>query len=414
MMAEKHPMIFYGGQFFDKCGVMNISRVKNIVTNEIKDYVEKGLSKQVEALVKAMELLYYQADMDIDINTAKFKNGDFSLIDRNFVPPDGISANRLSVNYNPNAEKPEKWLAFLNELLYEEDIPTLQEYMGYCMIPTNKAQAMLLLIGEGGEGKSIVGQIMEAMFGDSASKLKISTLTGNRFGLSVLENRLLMIEDDMIMSALKDTDKIKEIITCRSKMVMEQKHNPLYEGDVYSRIIAFANGALDALYDKSEGFRRRQIVINVKPRREDRIDNKSLPEEIIADELEGIALWALEGLIRLFEKGFHFTISERTRKNMNNLRKEDNNVISFMESENYLCFGKEETTTTKALYDAYLSWCNDNFYEPFKNKRFEKSVASLSAKYGLTSSNNIKTLEDKNARGYIGVSTRFSPGTILI
>ena len=29
------------------------------------------------------------------------------------------------------------------------DIPTLQEYLGYCLLPTTKAQKMLLLIGKG-------------------------------------------------------------------------------------------------------------------------------------------------------------------------------------------------------------------------------------------------------------------------
>ena len=197
-MLEEHPMIYYDGQFFDRNGVMDVDKVKNIVTEKIKNYVEKGLSKQVENLIKAMELLYYKEKINIDINTVKFGNGDYSLLDGSFSLSDEISSNRLAVEYNPDAKKPEKWIAFLSELLHDEDIATLQEYIGYCMIPTNKAQAMLLLIGEGGEGKSIIGQVMEVMFGDSASKLKISTLTGNRFGLSILENRLLMIEDDMI------------------------------------------------------------------------------------------------------------------------------------------------------------------------------------------------------------------------
>ena len=30
------------------------------------------------------------------------------------------------------------WLSFLDQLLYPEDIPTLQEFIGYCLIPSNK------------------------------------------------------------------------------------------------------------------------------------------------------------------------------------------------------------------------------------------------------------------------------------
>lgn len=55
--------------------------------------------------------------------------------------------------------------AFLSELLEDEDILTLQEYLGYCLIPTTRGQTMMLLKGNGGEGKSRIGVVMQAMLG---------------------------------------------------------------------------------------------------------------------------------------------------------------------------------------------------------------------------------------------------------
>ena len=46
--------------------------------------------------------------------------------------------NRLPISYVPEAPAPTRWLQFLNELLYEEDIPALQEYIGYCLLPVTK------------------------------------------------------------------------------------------------------------------------------------------------------------------------------------------------------------------------------------------------------------------------------------
>ena len=37
------------------------------------------------------------------------------------------------------APAPEIWQNFLDGLLHAEDIPTLQEFIGYCLIPSNKA-----------------------------------------------------------------------------------------------------------------------------------------------------------------------------------------------------------------------------------------------------------------------------------
>ena len=43
------------------------------------------------------------------------------------------------------------WLRFLGELLHPEDIPILQEFIGYCLIPSNKGQRMMVIKGRGGE-----------------------------------------------------------------------------------------------------------------------------------------------------------------------------------------------------------------------------------------------------------------------
>ena len=60
------------------------------------------------------------------------------------------------------------------------------------------------------------------------------------------------------------------------------------------RLLALGNGALSALYDKSDGFYRRQLILTVKPKPEDRIDDRGLIEKLTA-EAEGIMQWCLEG-----------------------------------------------------------------------------------------------------------------------
>jgi len=39
----------------------------------------------------------------------------------------------------------------------------LQEFLGYCLLPTPKGQKMLMLIGKGGEGKSRIGLVMRSL-----------------------------------------------------------------------------------------------------------------------------------------------------------------------------------------------------------------------------------------------------------
>ena len=50
-----------------------------------------------------------------------------------------IVRNRLPVRYDPKAPQPTHWLRFLSDLLYPEDIPTVHEFIGYCLIPSNNS-----------------------------------------------------------------------------------------------------------------------------------------------------------------------------------------------------------------------------------------------------------------------------------
>ena len=87
-----------------------------------------------------------------------------------------------------------------------DSIPTLQEYLGYCLIPSTKGQKMMLIVGKGGEGKSRIGLVLKRLMGDAASNGSVQKVENNRFARADLERRLLMIDDDMDMNALPKTN----------------------------------------------------------------------------------------------------------------------------------------------------------------------------------------------------------------
>lgn len=91
----------------------------------------------------------------------------------------------MPVNYERKEAKPEKWLKFLSELLAEEDIPTLQEYMGYCIIPSNKAQKLLIILRKGGGGKSRIGLVMRKILGTNRNVSNIQ-----KVGITVLQGQI--------------------------------------------------------------------------------------------------------------------------------------------------------------------------------------------------------------------------------
>ena len=336
----------------------------------------------------------------------QFAAGHF-IDEARFIPEKEFCINRLPVVYNPEAPKPVRWLKFLDELLYEEDIPTLQEFMGYTMIPTTRAQKMLMVIGNGGEGKSRIGRVLRAVLGDNMNTTSIEKLAKDRFCPADQEGKLLMLDDDMKMSALPDTNVLKAVVTIEDKIDLERKGKQSFQGRLFVRIMGFGNGSLAALYDRSDGFYRRQIALQVKNKDQDRIDDTKLGDKLI-EEAEGIALWMLEGLHRLIRNDYKFTISSRTARNMDDIRKSDNNMMEFYESEGYIRFDKSCHATTKRIYGAYVQWCQENVEKPLAEKTFTQQLRKDAEILGITYDKNLDTGGGKKARGYHGINVMVS------
>ena len=185
-------------------------------------------------------------------------------------------------------------------------------------------------------------------------------------------------------------------------MTLEAKNKQAVQGRLYVRLMAFGNGNLNALYDKSDGFYRRQILLKVKECPKGRKDDKHLSEKPLA-ELDGIVLWALEGLKRLMDNDFHFTISEKTRTNMEEFRRCDDNMIDFFESEGYLHYQEDVSIPTKELYEIYCEWCKDTAEKQRSEKSISNKVKEIGGRYGLTYNKNVPGRNGRKVRGYDGV-----------
>lgn len=162
---KKHPMKCVRGRLFMVDGLIeDEAQIGNLILEEISGCLTSGLSKVVANLLSSIKLQAYSPPLPIETDRIHVVNGTLFL-DGSFTEEKSYCNNRLSVAYLPDAPPPVRWLRFLSELLVPEDIPTLQEYMGYCLLPTTKGQKMLLMIGKGGEGKSRIGLVMRSLLG---------------------------------------------------------------------------------------------------------------------------------------------------------------------------------------------------------------------------------------------------------
>ena len=380
------------------------------IYRQVKPYVTANMSRKINNLIDLLKIAAKTDKLIPQTDRIHLSNGTLFL-DGRFVPgKDEIVRSRFPVPYIPDPEPPRLWLRFLNDLLYAEDIPTLQEFIGYCLIPSNKGQRMMVIKGRGGEGKSVVGTVLSCLFGCNMKDGSVGKISENRFARADLEHIHLMVDDDMQMEALKQTNYVKSLVTAQGKMDLERKGKQSYQGWLYARILAFSNGDLQSLYDRSDGFYRRQLILTTKERPADRVDNPYLADDL-RNEIPGILMWAFEGLQRLAANDFHFTESERCRANRQTVKKDANNILEYLESADYVRFGPEYSVSSKELYEGYYRWCIANAYDPFKQRTFSDFMIANLEKYHLRYDYNLKNDSGRRVRGFkgIGVVTGYHP-----
>lgn len=402
--VSSHPVKCVNDIFYGMDGVVSVGKMRAEIYKLISGIQTKGVAKKVDNLIETLKLETYKKELPVELDRIHVENGIYYL-NNTFMPEKQFCRNRLNVNYNPEALKPERWLKYLHDLVEEEDIPTIQEYLGYMLIPSNKGQKLMMILGRGGEGKSRLGLVIKKIFAEALNFGSIEKVEHNKFARADLENKLVLIDDDMKMEALKDTNYIKTIVTLEDEMDLERKQKQSVQGKLFVRFLLFGNGSLSALHDKSYGFYRRQLIITTKKPPEDRVDDPYLVEKIVTEK-EGIFLWMIEGLQRLLKNDYKFTISERAKSNLMEAMQSSNNVIPFLESDGYIHFEKGTMVSSKALYLTYCKWCEENAEKPMSSKTVLGYLKQNADEYGIESSTNIPIDGGKKARGFKGIFTK--------
>lgn len=137
--ANIKPLKCVNGIFYGMDGVVDEEEMKAEIYEQIKEFITRGVAKKVENLINTLKLETHEKELPLELDRIHVANGVYYL-NGMFDPQKQFCRNRLNVKYNPNAPKPERWLKYLEDLLEKEDIPTIQEYLGYMLIPSNKGQ----------------------------------------------------------------------------------------------------------------------------------------------------------------------------------------------------------------------------------------------------------------------------------
>lgn len=71
------------------------------------------------------------------------------------------------------------------------------------------------------------------------------------------------------------------------------------------------------------------------------------------------------------------------------MKRDNNNVFDFLESEGYIRLKADCTISSKDLYEIYRMWCEENNLSPLKKRSFSDAVIANQSKYNLEYCNKI-------------------------
>lgn len=281
---------------------------------------------------------------------------------------DDLFTYTLPYPYDERAECP-LWHRFLDRVLPEaESRQVLGEFIGYCMMSDHLLEKMLLLYGEGLNGKSVTLEVIEALLGSvNVSYLSLSDLTNDEVKRAGIEGKMLNISHE----SGKDVNPnvLKQLTSGEPVVVKHLYHDP-YETSDYGKQVAAFNILPRA--ENTFGFFRRLIILPYQvtiPRQE--IDPQLALK--LKSELPGILNWVLKLLPGLMTRG-EFTTSASCENALERYRLQSDSVRLFISE---MCQPSDYTTDGQGLFNAYRNYCAASSLRPLGKTRFYDRLENL-------------------------------------
>ncbi len=307
-----------------------------------------------------------------DINAYPYiinlRNGLYDLSTESFSSHDPtlLSTVQLNTSYNPDAQCP-VMMSFLRSALGDEEIPLIQEILGYFLIPVNKAQKAFIFAGAPNSGKSTLLSVVQTILlgPQNVSNIPLQQLS-DRFKTSELFGKLANIFADLDNTPITDTGIFKAV-TGEDYITVEKKNKAPFSFKPYARLLFSCNSLPRNIGDRSGGFYRRLIIIRFKHTVPESERDVYLHEKLY-DERDGILMWAIEGLKRLIAHNYKFTDTASVREELQRYELINNSILSFVADECTLADGA--SCLRNGLYNAYKTYCENGGLKPVPQRTF--------------------------------------------
>ncbi|MDU2660551.1 MAG: phage/plasmid primase, P4 family [Clostridioides difficile] len=369
--------VYYGGESFliYENGVYNISGEKE-AGRIIMDYMLPNycIMASIRDCRDQWDILVSKDFDDFNRNPylVNVRNGLLDIRDMSFKEHTHsyLSTVQLNVEYNPQVDCPQ-FKKFLNEVLDCKLIPLVQEIVGYLLTTNTVSQKAFVFWGPARTGKSTLLWVVEYLL---LGKKNVSNIPwqeiGDKFKTAELLGKLANVFSDLPSKSIDDTGIFK-VVTGEDYLMAEKKNKNPFKFKPFARLVFSCNELPRNYVDRTEGFYRRLIIVPFSRQIEKNKIDKALKYKF-QREKEGIFNWALEGLKRLYENNFEFSENELTDGVKKEYKRENNNVISFVEE----CCEIDSLFSCSRIeiYEAYKEFCVEAGLKALSQIKFNKEL----------------------------------------
>ncbi len=293
--------------------------------------------------------------------------------------------NYIDEIYNPEAYH-ERTDTFYNEVFNNnKEIRNFWfEFIGYMFLQKNNSEedAALLLVGEGGNGKSVIMETVKNLLGEKNYSALNMKKFNDEYTLSGLKDKMANFGDDETHGALKELGPLKSVISGSSINVNEKYVTP-YSITPHAKLIFATNEIPQFVRDNSEGIKRRFNFIEFKFNARTKPDTKLLSkltsklgrQYTLRLIVEGGKRWLENGLSSVGEIERYTKEQFDAQNVVHNFIKE---IWDYINVEDFIPIQTaSKSLKPYTLYNMYKTWQKDNGTGQMTTTRFTNELRKL-------------------------------------
>lgn len=345
-----------------------------------------------------------------------FRNGvvDFSDIDHPVLHSFSDKLDVTSVlpyDYDPDADCP-MWKSFLCEILQPVQIDVLHRFMGLGCVPRNtmkrKVEKTLWLVGSGGNGKSVIHDVMVYVYGkDNFSDVSLFNLIkpgdeGARFVATIAGKTFNYCTEVDAGDISRYEGNFKSLVSGERQQARRIGGNVEMIDEI--PYLVFNMNQQPSNRSMGQAFMRRLEIIDFRSTVSDRDQRLDLVD-VLCKEASGIRNWLIEGYKRLRDADFKFMATTESRQYMLD---NEQTVMVFLGDMKYRdspLAGRldEQAQWVMAtdLYGEYCKWCrNKEGMDPDNMQKFGRDLKRLHYQKKRMSSGNVYAVYSNKVISY--------------